>query len=507
MISTMHEGLPQARRQGPRTGLGAGLGKGRWLTLVAAAALAACATTPEPVDPARLPAVPTAWRQAEPVGVPGWTDAAPAEPQARGSWWRVFHDPVLDALVERAGGLDGTEGGPALAATNSQLQIAAARLAQLEALARTRRADQQPQLGVAASAGRGTVAGAGPAASSLYQLGATLSYEADLAGRLSAASRAATLDAQAQAALVQSTRLYVQAQTAQAYLALRSVEAEQALLERTVAAYRETLRLTERRQAAGDVAELDLVRVQSQVAATEAEAQALAQQRALLAHALAVLVGEPASTFELAATPGPAALPRIPAGVPATLLTRRPDITAAQRSLMAAQERVGLARAAWFPSLELTASGGVASTALGDLLQTSARAWSLGALLALPIFDGGRRDAAVAGARAELDGAVASYREQVLGALREVEDPLAQLRTLAAQRDAQQRAVGAAARATQLSETRYRNGYVSQLDWLDAQRSELALRRQSLQVEAAQYQATVSLVRALGGGWGEVAER
>jgi len=190
-----------------------------------------------------------------------------------------------------------------------------------------------------------------------------------------------------------------------------------------------------------------------------------------------------------------------PAGVPSTLLTRRPDVSAAQSSMLAAQARVGVAQAAWFPSLALTASGGYASPELGDLFQWSARAWGIGALLSLPLFDGGRREAGLRNASAELDASLADYRERVLVAFRDVEDQLAALRLLAEQAGAQERAVAAASRATVLSDSRYRNGFVSQLDLLDAQRSELTNRRQALQVKAAQYQATVGLVRALGGAW------
>ncbi|HKX44229.1 MAG TPA: TolC family protein, partial [Burkholderiaceae bacterium] len=196
------------------------------------------------------------------------------------------------------------------------------------------------------------------------------------------------------------------------------------------------------------------------------------------------------------------ALPIVPPGVPSTLLTRRPDVAAAQSSMLAAQQRVGVAQAAWFPDLSLTANGGFASSELGDLFKWSARSWGIGALLSLPVFDGGRRAAGVQGANAQWDAAAASYREQVLVAFKDVEDQLSALRLLTDQANVQAQAVDAASRASVLSTTRYRNGYVSQLEVLDARRSELANRRQALQVRAAQYQATVGLIRALGGGWG-----
>jgi multidrug efflux system outer membrane protein len=199
------------------------------------------------------------------------------------------------------------------------------------------------------------------------------------------------------------------------------------------------------------------------------------------------------------------ALPQVPPGVPSTVLARRPDVAAAQRAMQAAQARVGVAQAAWFPDVSLTASGGFASTDLGDLFKWSARAWGVGALMSQPIFDGGRRDANVQNANAQWDAAAASYREQVLVAFQEVEDQLSALRLLSSQASTQAQAVDSASRATVLSSSRYRNGYVSQLELLDARRSELANRRLALQVRAAQYQSTIGLIRALGGGWGGAA--
>jgi outer membrane protein, multidrug efflux system len=453
--------------------------------LLAALVLAGCATVP---DVPALTAPPPA--QFKEDG-PRWTVAAPAEAQDRGAWWKAFADPVLDGLVARA------------ASNNTTIQEAAARLAQARAFARSTDADRMPQIGIGAGVGRqagaNTANGATPA--TMTAAGATLSYEVDLFGRLAHASDAAALDAQAREALLRSTQLLVQAEVAQTYLSLRATDTERTLVDETVEAYRRTLNLTQRRYQAGDIAELDVARVQTELAANEAEALALDRRRAGLEHALAVLVGDPASAFALAPAEWKTALPQIPAGIPATVLARRPDVSAAQRTILAAQARVGSARAAWFPDLSLTAAGGYASPELGDLFKWSARAWSVGALLSLPIFDGGRREAGVQGAQAQLDGAVASYRGQVLVAFKEVEDQLSALRLLQEQAQAQARAVGSAARATALSESRYRNGMDSQLELLDARRSELHNRREVLQVRATQYQATVALIRALGGGW------
>ena len=462
----------------------------RLAPLVAALVLAGCADL-KTVEPTAAPAAPAAFKELD----GRWTQAKPAEAQSRGEWWKAFGDPVLDDLVARAD------------RNSTSVQLAAARLNQARALLRSANADRLPQVGVSAGASRGNLANA-PGDSTpgnVFSAGANVAWEADVFGRLAKASQAAALDAQASEALLQSTRLLVQSDVAQSYFTLRALDAERALVRQSVEAYRDTLRLTERRYQAGDVAELDLARVKAEVASTESQALALDRSRAEAEHALAVLLGEVPSQFALTGLreagewAGP--LPIVPPGVPGTLLTRRPDVAAAQNSMLAAQKRVGVAQAAWFPDVSLTANGGFASSEIGDLFKWSARSWGVGALLSLPVFDGGRRAAGVQGANAQWDAAAASYREQVLVAFKDVEDQLAALRLLAEQAQAQGRAVDSAARTTALSDTRYRNGFVSQLDLLDAQRSELRNRRQALQVRAAQYQATVGLVRAIGGGW------
>ena len=453
--------------------------------LLAALVLAGCASAP-PVDTAQLPLTPATFKG---EGNARWTVSAPAESQTRGAWWRAFNDPVLNELVDRAG------------ARNTSIQTAAGRLAQARALLKSTDADRLPQLGLNAGVNRQAAPAIGTPLGTVANVGANLSYELDLFGRLAQASNAASLDAQSREALLQSTRLLVQANVAQTYLELRALDTERALVRDTVQAYRNTLRLTEQRFQAGDVAELDVARVRTQVAATESDGIALERRRAGVENALAVLVGEAASSFQVAELDWSTALPVIPPGVPSTVLARRPDVSAAQTSLLAAQARVGVAKAAWFPNLSLTASGGYASPDLGDLFKWSTRAWGVGALMSLPLFDGGKREAGVQLANADLDIAGAAYREQVLVAFKDVEDQLSALRLLADQSQAQSRAVDSATRATVLSASRYRNGLVSQLELLDAQRSELSNRRQALQVKAAQYQATVGLVRALGGGW------
>ena len=460
------------------------------LVLAMAAALGGCASTSS-FTPIAAPAPPQAFKEDSGAR---FVQSAPADNLSRGPWWQVFQDAVLNDLETRA------------AAGNTSLQAAAARVTQARALLQAASAELLPQVGVGTNAQRVTVP---PALASHpgevgnpATAGLNASWEPDFFNKLGQARDAAHLDARSREALFENTRLVVQAEVAQVYFKLRHLDTERALVRQTVAAYQDTLRLTQRRFEDGDVDELDLARVRAEVASTTAQALALDLERSVLEHALAVLLGELPSHFGLATIDGwQGALPIVPAGLPSTLLARRPDVAAAQLAMQAAEQRFGVARKAWFPDVSLTASGGYASTNVDELFKWSARAWGVGALLSLPLIDGGRRDAAIKQSEAQWDVAAAAYRDQVLTAFRDVEDQLASLRLLADRCDAEGQAVDAAARATRLSDLRYREGLVSQLELLDAQRSELAGRRAAVQVRAAQYQAAVGLIRALGGGW------
>ncbi len=448
-------------------------------SLFTALLLAGCASVGT-VDPSQLPQAPSAYKAT------GANDAA----ALTASWWQPFADPVLDDLVGRA------------MAANTTVQAATARLAQARAALGTAQAARLPQLGASAGAGRSSTPGQlVPQPATQYSAGLNLAYELDLGGRLLHERNAAALDVQAREQLLADARLLVQANVARGYLALRALDTERDLVRDTVAAYGETLSLTEKRARAGDVADLDLARVRAELAANEAEALSLDRQRIELETALAVLVGEAPSGFSLQPTAWSTALPTVPAGLPSELLQRRPDLAAARSQLEAAQARVGEARAAWWPSLQLTAQGGGVSNELSNLLKSGASTWGVGLLGALPLFDGGRREAGVNAAKAALDGTTIAFREQFLLALKDVEDQLGALSLLQAQEQASARAVAAAGQALKLSDSRYRNGFISQLELLDARRSELANRRSALQVRSAQYQATVGLIRALGGGW------
>ena len=448
--------------------------------------MAACASPP-PVPPAPPTPPPAAFRHVD----PNWTRVAPAEAQPRGEWWRAFGEPALDALVVRASG------------AAPEVLLARARVAQARAAARAADAARAPTLGLQAGASRqgGPLVNRAGESGTLLDLGAVAAYELDLGGRLSAGARAAALDLRAREALLQSARLAVQAEVASTWGALRAADAERALVRDTLRAWRASLALLEQRLAAGSVAELDVVRMRAEVETVRAELAAVDRARNELEHALAALCGESASSFAVAEYAWDARPPVVPPGVPSTVLARRPDVAAAQAAVMAAQARVGAAEAAWFPSLSLTAAGGVASSELGELLRASARAWGLGALLALPILDGGRREAGVAAARADVELALAEYHGRILVAFREVEDRLAAIDRLDAQADAQRAAIEATRRAGALAASRYRSGLGTQLEVLDAERGALRLQRGALQVRAARWQASVGLVRALGGGW------
>jgi len=430
-----------------------------------------------------------------------WKRAEPADALARGEWWTVFGDPVLDELQAQAG------------RANPTLQAGLARLAQARAAAGAAESQRLPQIeaGVGATrlraspASLGLPADADVAPRALWRAQTFASYEIDLFGRVASSIEAAQADHDQAAGLFRSLLLAIQADVAQNYLALRGLDAESALLGETVKLREQALALVERRFAAGEIAELDVARAKTELAVTRSEAVALARRRAELEHALAALTGNVPARLSLPAQPLAFQPVSIPAGVPSQLLERRPDIAAAERAMAAANARIGVARAAWFPRLTLTGLLGLEAADFGDLARGASRSWALGPLagtaLAVTLFDGGRRRAGEDAAIAAFDETAAAYRERVLAALRETEDGLSGLRLLARQADEQGAAVAAAQRAADLSATRYRAGYVNYLEVIDAERQVLASRRAATQIARERALATVALIRALGGGW------
>ena len=460
--------------------------------------LAGCSVAPAYDKPGI--ATPAAFKEAAPVDA-NWKPAEPADSAARGEWWQVFGDPVLDRLEQDA------------IAANPDLLAAAARLGQARALEQSARAARFPQVGVGfgptrqrpSPASQGLEADADTRATTLWRGQATIAYEVDLFGRLASAEEAARLDTERRAALFGATLLSLQADVAQAYFLIRELDAAQALYGNVVKLRADTVKLLQRRFEEGDIAELDLARARSELAAARSESLGLSRQRALAEHALAILLGKQPAEFSLPAMPLGRLSIDVPAGLPSALLERRPDIAAAERAMAAANARVGVARAAWFPRLSLTGALGYESDGLGDLFKYASRSFVFGPLvgtaLSLPIFDGGAREASVNQARSAYVEDSARYRQTVLQAFREVEDNLAQLRILGEQHREQDSAVGSAERAARIARLQYREGAVSYLNVIDAERSVLQQQRLAVGLDGERARSTVNLIRALGGGW------
>ena len=471
-------------------------------------ALAGCAVGPDYHRPeadtpaAYKEAAATTAQPSAPAGNAGsWQQAQPSDDALRGAWWKIFNDATLDALEIQAQD------------ANQNLKAAAARLGQARALLRNAKSDRYPEIDAGFGPTRQRASPAsqgypdnGPAVSStLWRAQTSVSYEADLFGRVSSSVDAATADAQQSAALYRSVLLALQADVAQGYFQVRELDTELQIYRRTVDLRSQTMNLIQHRYDAGDIGELDLARARTDLESARADEAGVARNRAAAEHALAVLLGKTPAEFSLPAQPIMRVAIDIPAGLPSSLLERRPDIAAAERAMAAANARIGVAKAAFFPSLTLTGAAGFESAALGDLFNWSSRTFLLGPLvgtaLSLPIFDGGRRQSNLDRARAVYEEDVADYRQTVLTAFREVEDDLASLRLLHGQTEAQDAALQAATRAASLSQTQYREGAVSYLDVLDADRSALQQQRASAQLDGDRARTVVSLIRALGGGW------
>jgi multidrug efflux system outer membrane protein len=451
--------------------------------------LAGCATAPPPAH--ELPVLPAAFKEAARES-PDWTTTgAPAQ----GPWWTVFNDPRLDHLVAQAG------------QHNASIELAAANLARTRAALHGADAARAPQLGLNANATRqgGPLINAAGSEGNLFGASGSLAWELDLFGRLARLRDAAARDVDAAGALLQDTHLVVQADVAQAYFGLRAIDAESALLDAIQNEYRTQIDLASRRAAAGYGTEYELDLLRAEAAAVRAELLALARRRAELEHALAALTGQLPSSFALQAAGWDTPLPAVPAGLPSTLLVRRPDVNAARASVEAARERADAARRAWFPNLALTAAFGFASPQLAQLADGSSQAWSLAGLLAQPLLDGGRRQAALSRADAQTQAAWAAYRERILVAFRDTEDQLAALRLLAGEEAARRETQAASERALHMAQSRAARGLASQLELAVVRRDALQARRQLVRVKLARFQATVGLIRALGGGWGEFA--
>jgi multidrug efflux system outer membrane protein len=355
------------------------------------------------------------------------------------------------------------------------------------------------------AASQGLPQGTNVPAQTLYRAQASVSYEVDLFGRVASTVDAAQADTQRSEALYRSVLLALQADVAQNYFALRQLDAELAVFDQAVGLREQALKLVQRRYDEGDINALDVSRAKAELATARSDAMTVRRLRATSEHSLAVLLGKAPADFAMPPSPIERIDFRLPPGLPSALLERRPDIAAAERAMAAANARVGVAKAAFFPSLTLTGSAGYESGSMGDLFKWSSRSFLLGPLagtmLNLPIFDGGLRRGNLANARAVYEEDAALYQQQVLTAFREVEDNLSDLRILDEQIATQAEAVDASAQAAQVSRAQYREGAVNYLDVIDAERGVLQANRSAVQLQGLQATATVNLIRALGGGW------
>jgi multidrug efflux system outer membrane protein len=457
--------------------------------------LTGCAVGPDYQRPAT--ATPAPQYKAEALG--SWKEGQPLDSVPKGAWWRIFNDPTLNDLEHRAG------------AANQELKAAIARVEQARSTARVARGELLPAVDLNPSYVRQRFSpnqepSFGTLTANTLSAPLDLSYEIDLWGRVRRGFESARAEAQATVAAFHNVLLTLQADVAQNYFALRGLDAEIATLGATVDLRKEQVRLVRSRFEGGIGNELDVARAGTELATTEAEAAALAQRRTELENALAILVGENPSTFKLAAlananmTWHPQA-PEIPAGLPSDLLEHRPDVAEAERQLAAANARIGVAKAAFFPVVRLTGSGGYLSADVENLFSWDSRVWSIGPSVSLPIFAGGRNVANYRRAQSAYDEAVAHFRQRALVAFSDIENSLSSIRRLTEQFGAQERAVASARRAADLAGERYRSGIVSYLEVVDANREALQAERATDQLSGQRQTAAVQLIKALGGGW------
>ena len=453
------------------------------------ALLGACSLAP----PLKTPVVPSgdAYKELGP-----WTTAQPADRLPRDRWWTLYDSAELDELQKRL-----ITGNPTLAA-------ALADYAQAKALSDQARAGLFPTLGLGAGVERNREsvnaplrAPTAPTDYSNTSLGGSVSYELDLWGQIRNEVAAGQANAAASAADLENARLSLIAQLVDDYIQLRSLDRDSAILDATVKAYSRALGLTQQRHDAGIAPGLDVSQAQTQLDAARSQVAQTLAERALMEHAIAALLGEPASNFSIKPEIVAITLPEIPTGVPTTLLQRRPDIAAAQRRMVAANANIGVARAAYFPNLTLGAQGGFQSTAFSNWLTAPSSFWAVGPNALLSVFDGGLRRAQVAQARAEFDASAANYRGVAIGAFQQVEDSLASLNHYHDAALEEKAAVDAAQRTLDFSMALYVKGAVDYLTVVTSQTAVLQTQLEALTLDTLQLRASVDLIRALGGGW------
>lgn len=490
----------------------------RFIALSTAFLLASCDLAPDFMMPKAETS--DVWKEVEtaddlPIKDGNWkkVDEASFAKFGQGEWWKVFANPRLDALINA-----GMKHSPTLEAARERLVQAR----QQEDVAES---NLWPEIIGGAGANRQKQSPANPFIPAgtelppytLYRAQVGIDYGLDLFGRARNNLEAAEQRGEAQNALLHATRLTLQADIAENYFALLSLAEEESMLERSIALRQETLKLARTRFEIGEVSDLDVARAENELAGTESDLFAVTQQRAVTEHLLATLTGKApvdfklpdctlkagsADTCDLLSPPPP-----IPAGLPSSLLERRPDIAAAARELAARNAEIGVARAAFFPSIDLTASFGYESSELGSLFDWSSRTWLLGpasgTFMSLPIFTGGRNTANLLLSKSSYREQVATYRGTVLTAFKEVEDALVGVRTAQQRGLSQSKSLSASERAYRIAKLQYENGYTDYLTMIDTERSLITAARGEVQARGQQYVSTVTLIRAIGGGWGE----
>jgi outer membrane protein, multidrug efflux system len=473
------------------------MARGLKLAALAGTLAAGCAVGP---DYERPPAeVPAAWQPDAP-----WHEAAPNDAALKGEWWTLFQDPTLTSLVERA------------LAGNQNLRVAAARLDQARDEVTVAAADLYPSVGLSASAERGKTSANRPlgqytvpnqaTVQNNFVLGANVNYEADLFGRVRRGVEGARASAQQAEADYENTRLVLTAQLVTDYFALRELEAEIAVVRHSLELQGDALVFIRSRHDLGFATGLDLAQQQALVEADATQLELLDNQRAQFQHALATLVGTPAPGFTLPAGPTSASLPAIPVGLPSDLLQRRPDVASAERSMAAANARIGVARAAYYPSIMLgpgfgQPNAGWQSNAVSTLFDAPSRLWSIGLSATQTLFDAGKTRANVRIANSDYEAAVAAYRQTVLTAMEEVENGITGLASLDRAVSRADASVTSAQEAFDIATARYKGGVDTYLEMITAQQVLLNNQRQAVQVHGQQFATAVFLVKALGGGW------
>jgi NodT family efflux transporter outer membrane factor (OMF) lipoprotein len=445
-----------------------------------------CAIGPKYVRPtAQVPAV---YKESK-----DWKKAQPQDETLRGAWWKIFNDPQLDALEEQVD------------ISNQNIAVAQAQYAQAYALVQASKSSFFPTLGVGSSYTRSHTAGSSKAkpATSNISLSANVSWELDLWGKIRQTMEANRANAQASAADLEGVRLSAKAQLAQDYFQLSSLDVQKKLLDDTSIVYQKFLALTKNRYASGVAGKADVLQAQTQLEGTQAQEIDLGVQRSQLEHAMALLIGKPASEFSLPALTQAMMVPNVPTGFPSDILERRPDIASAERHVAAANALIGVAESAYFPTITLSASSSADGSNLARIFSSPNPLWSVGPALAETIFDAGLRQAQTAQARAVYDEDVASYRQTVLAAFGQVEDNLAALRILEQEAEVQDQAVKDALKSLSIEMDQYKAGIVSALDVINTQVTALNDQRTAVTILGQRMNACVLLIEYLGGGWKE----